>query len=65
MIKTSENGYTSDDITYHWLHHFNSFTKANTTGPYRLLLMDNHGSHLTADFIQFCITNDIYDLTNF
>jgi hypothetical protein len=59
MIKTSDNSYTNDKIAYHWIHHFDSFTKVRTTGPYRLLLMDNHGSHLTADFIQFCIINDI------
>jgi hypothetical protein len=22
MIKTSDNGYTSDEIAYHWIHHF-------------------------------------------
>jgi hypothetical protein len=51
MIKTSNNSYINDEIAYYWIYHFNSFTKAYTTGPYYLLLMDNHGSYLTADFI--------------
>lgn len=33
--------------------------KERQIGKYRLLLMDNHGSHLIVDFLSFCQANDI------
>jgi hypothetical protein len=59
IVQPTENGYTNDEIGYHWIHHFHAFTKDRTTGTYRLIVMDNHGSHLTAQFIQFACDHDI------
>ncbi|KAL8288211.1 hypothetical protein RB597_000566 [Gaeumannomyces tritici] len=51
---TSENGWTDDLIALDWLKHFIEHTKPAAEGEYRLLLIDNHGSHLTFPFWQRC-----------
>ena len=38
---------------------FNTHTQARTTGQYRLLILDGHGSHLTPEFDRFCLDNAI------
>jgi hypothetical protein len=38
----SENGYTSDEIGYHWIHHFHALTKDCAIRKYRPIAMDNH-----------------------
>lgn len=32
IVQTTENGYTNDEIGYHWIHHSHAFTKDRTTG---------------------------------
>lgn len=59
----SENGFTTDELAYHWIHHFDQFTSKRQTGAYRLLLMDNHGSHLTLQFLTYCWDNKIIPFT--
>lgn len=59
LIATSPTGYTSDEIALEWIKHFDRQTKKRRTGPYRVLLMDNHGSHLTYEFLSYCDKNKI------
>jgi DDE superfamily endonuclease len=54
MILTFDSRYTTDELAFHYFHHFDRFTSRRTQGKYRLLLMDNHGSHLTVEFLQYC-----------
>nr|POE48918.1 pogo transposable element with znf domain [Quercus suber] len=54
MIATSPNGWTSDEIGHAWIHHFDRHTKAHQIGAKRLLILDNHSSHKTIAFINFC-----------
>lgn len=59
-IAPQVNGWTSDAIAYDWLLFFHHCTKARALrGQYRLLLLDNHGSHITYEFIDFCDQNRI------
>ena len=59
-IGLSENGWTNDDLGYKWLTEvFEKHTRHRTTGTYRLLLLDGHGSHLTPEFDDFCRNNQI------
>ncbi|OAQ58232.1 DDE superfamily endonuclease [Pochonia chlamydosporia 170] len=51
-IALSSSGYTNDQLSLAWLHHFNEHAKA--TSRYRLLILDGHGSHHTIEFIEFC-----------
>jgi hypothetical protein len=47
-IEVSSNGWTTDEIGLRWLKNiFIPYTSSYTTGKYRLLILDGHGSHLT------------------
>lgn len=59
LIIAEENGYTTDEATLHWLYHFEAFTWHRLRGTKHLLIMDNHGSHLTKEFIDFADKNGI------
>ncbi|BDD61273.1 hypothetical protein MAP00_009287 [Monascus purpureus] len=59
-IEVSENGWTTDEIGLRWLKNvFIPSTEARTTGRYRLLVLDGHGSHLTPKFDEICSQNNI------
>ncbi|KAL8366626.1 hypothetical protein RB595_010475 [Gaeumannomyces hyphopodioides] len=53
-LTTSENGWTDDLIALDWLDHFLQHAKPASPNEYRLLLIDNHGSHLTLPFWEKC-----------
>jgi hypothetical protein len=58
-FSVSKNGWTADKIGLQWIHHFERHTRSKTVGSKRLLVLDNHGSHTTPEFISFCKDNDI------
>lgn len=58
-IGVSETGWTNDQLGKRWLELFNEHTKASTAGVYRLLILDGHGSHATAEFDHICNENKI------
>jgi hypothetical protein len=59
-IARSQNGWTTDEIGLRWLKEmFEPHSKTHSTGAKRLLILDGHGSHLTADFDAFCKENAI------
>jgi hypothetical protein len=59
-IEISPNGWTSDEISVRWLEkQFIPMTTSRTKGKFRLLILDGHGSHLTARFDQLCSQNGI------
>ena len=49
-IVPSESGFTTDRISILWLHHFIKHTKSTPESEWKLLLMDNHGTHVTPEF---------------
>jgi DDE superfamily endonuclease len=56
----SENGWTSNEIGLQWLIKvFEPQTREKARGQPRLLIVDGHGSHIQADFIAYCMENDI------
>jgi hypothetical protein len=59
MLATSPNGYSDDQIALEWLGHFIKCTIPVDPLQKRLLLVDNHGSHLTIEFFQMCQDNAI------
>jgi len=61
-IAISENGWTTNEVTLEWLKHFEKFTRTKTVGTYRLLVLDGHESHHSADFEEYCRTNNILTL---
>ena len=63
VILLSESGFTSDTLTYRFLQHFIQHTHSGPDTPYKILLMDNHGSHLTPQFILLARRNNIVPFT--
>jgi hypothetical protein len=61
-IAVSDNGWTTDELGLQWVKHFHRHTEARTTGVYRLLILDGHGSHATPEFDQFCRESNIITL---
>ncbi len=55
----SPNGWTTDQIGFQCIQHFEKHTRQKTVGSKRLLVLDNHGSHTTPEFRTFCEDNSI------
>jgi hypothetical protein len=59
-FSTSKSGWTSDSHDYEWLTTvFEPHTRLSQAGSRRLLVLDGHGSHMTANVIAFCMENAI------
>lgn len=59
-LARSQNGWTTDEIGLHWLKEtFEPYSKQHSTGAKRLLILDGHSSHQTAEFDDFCKENSI------
>ena len=62
IIAVSDNGWTTDQLGFDWLKHFNRCTQTQTVGTYRLLIVDGHSSHATPEFDLYCTQNRIITL---
>jgi hypothetical protein len=62
VIKTTPNGWTDNDTALEWIKHFDKHTKARRQGVYRIVVLDGHESHLSAQFEEFCKDNSIITL---
>jgi hypothetical protein len=58
-FSTSNSGWTSDNHAYEWLTTLFEPETHQIDRKQRLLLLDGHGSHLTARFIAFCLDKNI------
>lgn len=58
-IITSDKGSTNDQIAIEFLKHFIKYSNAGPHSEWKLLLMDNHGSHETPEFLNLANTNRI------
>jgi hypothetical protein len=58
----SENGWTTNELGFEWLQHFERHTKHRTKGSHRLLIIDGHESHDSLQFQDFCKANNIVTL---
>lgn len=57
---SNTKGWTCDAIGEDWIKTvFEPATHAKAGGAIRLLIVDGHGSHITAPFIRFCIDHNI------
>lgn len=60
IIKPTENGWTDDETAIQWFYSFHEATKKRVKNNRpRLLIMDNHGSHGTIEFLSICDTFNI------
>jgi hypothetical protein len=56
LVSSSPSGWTNNKIGLAWLEQvFDRCTKSKARRKYRLLILDGHGSHLTMDFINYCL----------
>jgi len=61
-IKTSPNSWTDNKTGLDWIQHFHKSTNAQRKGAYRMLVLDGHKSHLSAEFQKFCKDHAIITL---
>ncbi|EED16912.1 hypothetical protein TSTA_019730 [Talaromyces stipitatus ATCC 10500] len=54
LVAPASNGFITDEIAFEWLQHFDHFSRPEAFPDWRLLLMDNHTTHLTIHFVQYC-----------
>ena len=59
VIKTTSNGWTDNKTAMEWIRHFDKHTKLRKKGAYRMLVIDGHESHKSAEFEAFCQENKI------
>ncbi|KAF4470852.1 hypothetical protein FALBO_2237 [Fusarium albosuccineum] len=62
VIATSKNGWTDNELGLEWLKHFDQATSNRSVGAYRLLILDGHESHHSADFERYCKEHKIITL---
>jgi len=54
LFACSPTGYSNNKLGLVYLKHFNKFTESLTKGSYCMLIFDEHGSHVTQPFIDYC-----------
>lgn len=59
-IIPSENSFTTDEIALEFLQHYINNSDCGPEADWKLMLMDNHGSHCTPQFIDFANKNHIW-----
>jgi hypothetical protein len=62
VIKPTSNGWTNNETGLEWLKHFDKHTAARAKGPYRILVLDGHESHESAEFQEYCKVHNIITL---
>jgi hypothetical protein len=62
VLRTTINGWTNNEIALEWIKHFDKYTGSRTKGAYRMLVLDGHGSHLSAEFETYCKDHNIITL---
>jgi hypothetical protein len=62
VISVTDNGWTTNEKGVDWIRHFEKYTKPRTTGVYRLLVLDGHESHHSAEFEVYCTEHNIITL---
>ena len=62
VIKPTINGWTNNETGLEWLKHFDKHTTVRAKGPYRMLVLDGHESHESAEFQEYCKAHNIITL---
>ena len=62
-IKPTLNGWTNNETGLEWIKHFNKHTRTRQRGAYRMIVLDGHESHQSAEFEAFCKDNNIVTLS--
>ena len=52
----TSSGWTNQILGLAWINHFNQHTVKLAKGRHRLLIVGGHNSHVTIEFIEYCIS---------
>jgi hypothetical protein len=63
IIKPTPNGWTDNETGLDWIRHFDKHTKQRAKGVYRMLILDGHESHVSAEFEQYCKEHNIIPIS--
>ena len=55
----SDTGYNNDELSLHWLEHFDKHNCKKRKGVWRILVMDDASSHVHEEFIRLCYSKNI------
>ena len=55
----TSSGWTNQVLGLEWIKHFDVHTVKQAKGGYRLLIVDDHNSHINIEFIEFCLASNI------
>jgi hypothetical protein len=58
-VKPTTNGWTDNETGIEWIRHFDKHTAARKRAGYRMLVLDGHESHHSAEFNAFCKERNI------
>ena len=62
VINVSSSGWSDRSIALQWIKHFDKYTRPQTAGQYRLLILDGHTSHTSIELAEFCESEKIVPL---
>jgi hypothetical protein len=65
VIKTTNIGWTNNEIGLEWLKHFDKHTTARVKGVYYILILDGHESHESIEFQEYCKSHNIITICLF
>jgi len=54
LIGITTTGYSNNLMGIEYIEHFNKMTEKHTTGKFRMLIFDSHGSHMSDKFTWYC-----------
>lgn len=63
VIPPTLSGWTDNKTELEWIQHFNKHTKPKRDADYRMLILDGHESHTSAEFNQYCKENKIISIS--
>jgi hypothetical protein len=53
LMAVLDTGYSNNKLALEWLKYFERFSAKRQQGVYRLLILDNHDSHITIEFLSY------------
>lgn len=61
-VAISPTGWANAELNLTWLKHFDTYTKPQLRGRYRLLVLDGNSIPISYEFLAYCMQNDIIAL---
>ncbi len=58
-MAVSDTGYNNDELSLHWLEHFDNNTWKKRKGVWRMLVMNSASSYIHEEFIRLCYSKNI------